>query len=580
MGAWLQRPAQLSGKTAHGQEHRHPGVGEEEEQPVARVGRVERHVGAAGLEHREERRQEVEGARQAEPHPHLRPHPQPAQASGEPPGPQVEVAVGEEIAVQNRRRSPRPPRRPALEVLVEAELRRVDRGGDRGVVPAEEELVPLREGEERQLGDRPLRLRHHPREETFELPEEAEHGVAPEEVGVVAEDGLETRAALLEDERQVELRRPAVAPQGREDEPGEGQVSRAARPACPASGPSLLHDEHHLEERRMFEAPLDRQLLDQLLQGDVLVGIGAEGGLPRLLQDVAEAGPAGEPGAEDESVDEEADQPLDLPVGAPGDRGAHRKVALAGPAEEEGVPGGEESHEEGRLAAPGDLPEALPQGRRQRPAEALAVPGVDRRPREVDRQIEDRRRAGQPLPPVGELGRQHLAGQPPPLPDGEVRVLDGERRERRGAPLEEGPVEGRDLADEDLHRPAVGDDVVHGEEEGVLLRPQAEGQGAEERPGREIEGAPGARREEPLGEPAAHLGRQAGEVDDGEGDRPRRRDHLHRLTARDRESRAERLVPSHHLREGGGEEADLATARQPGAPWGRCRSPARARTGR
>ena len=51
---------------------------------------------------------------------------------------------------------------------------------------------------------------------------------------------------------------------------------------------------------------------------------------------------------------------------------------------------------------------------------------------------------GQPLPPVGELALQHLARQPAPLPDGEVRVLHRQLRQRRRPPS----AEGRDRAAE------------------------------------------------------------------------------------------------------------------------------------
>src|SRR2546422_317345 len=58
------------------------------------------------------------------------------------------------------------------------------------------------------------------------------------------------------------------------------------------------------------------------------------------------------------------------------------------------------------------------------------------------------------------LARERLA-----LPDGEVGVLDGQLRERRGAPRGETLVERGDLAHEHAHRPAVRHDVVHRQEE-------------------------------------------------------------------------------------------------------------------
>ena len=51
----------------------------------------------------------------------------------------------------------------------------------------------------------------------------------------------------------------------------------------------------------------------------------------------------------------------------------------------------------------------------------------------------------------------------------------------------EGRVEGRQLAEEHAHRPAVADDVVHGEERHVLLAAEAQQDGPEQRPGGQVE---------------------------------------------------------------------------------------------
>ena len=52
--------------------------------------------------------------------------------------------------------------------------------------------------------------------------------------------------------------------------------------------------------------------------------------------------------------------------------------------------------------------------------------------------------------------------------DGEVRVLHGQRRQRRGLPGGEGRVERGQLAHQHAHGPAVGDDVVHRQQQHVL----------------------------------------------------------------------------------------------------------------
>ena len=51
----------------------------------------------------------------------------------------------------------------------------------------------------------------------------------------------------------------------------------------------VLERQHHLEQRRAGEVALRVQLVDQLLEGEVLVGVGPQAHLPHLAQQVAEA---------------------------------------------------------------------------------------------------------------------------------------------------------------------------------------------------------------------------------------------------------------------------------------------------
>ena len=75
------------------------------------------------------------------------------------------------------------------------------------------------------------------------------------------------------------------------------------------------------------------------------------------------------------------------------------------------------------------------------------------------------------------------------LPQREISVLDGERRQCGFAPLAEGGVEVAELAKEDTHRPAVGDDVVHADDEDVVVVVAPDEFRAQEGTGLEVEGA-------------------------------------------------------------------------------------------
>ena len=97
-----------------------------------------------------------------------------------------------------------------------------------------------------------------------------------------------------------------------------------------AGGGRVEQLEGDLEERVAAEVAFGLQLLDELFEGEVLVGVGAEGDVVDAGEQLAEGGVAGEVGAQDERVDEEADQRLELGAGAVRDRDADDDVVLAG----------------------------------------------------------------------------------------------------------------------------------------------------------------------------------------------------------------------------------------------------------
>ena len=132
-------------------------------------------------------------------------------------------------------------------------------------------------------------------------------GGGVEQVGVVLE---RARAA-----RRASRRAPAP---GRTWRVGCSTLQRAQRAgpaACSVGMRRVLQGEHHLEERRAAQVALGLELLDQLLEGQVLVGVGAERGLAHAAQQLAEGGVAVEAGAQHERVDEEADEALQSPRG-------------------------------------------------------------------------------------------------------------------------------------------------------------------------------------------------------------------------------------------------------------------------
>ena len=88
----------------------------------------------------------------------------------------------------------------------------------------------------------------------------------------------------------------------------------------------VLQHEHHLEQRMAAQVARGSELLDELLEGQVLVGVGSEGRVAHPREQLAKGRIARQVGAQHQRVDEEPDQALQLGAAAPGDRRADRDV--------------------------------------------------------------------------------------------------------------------------------------------------------------------------------------------------------------------------------------------------------------
>ena len=230
------------------QRHRRRRVRQHEVEPLRRVGRVERYVGAARLQHAEDRRHQPRRALQAHRHPHLRTHPQPAQPLGHRRSPRDQLGVRPRLAVRPHqrfgRRRPRRLRqhqrrqrcghgRRFLHRLRRSSVRRthrrtgrcylhrryrrlVRRGNHRpdrthrrlraAVAPLVEQLPALLHGEQRQLLHRHLGALHRRRQQHPEVPRQALHRRRVEQVRPVApRRGEAAVGRRSEGQREVEL---------------------------------------------------------------------------------------------------------------------------------------------------------------------------------------------------------------------------------------------------------------------------------------------------------------------------------------------------------------------------------------
>ena len=194
---------------------------------------------------------------------------------------------------------------------------------------------------------------------------------------------------------------------------------------------------------------------------------------------------------------------------------------------------------------------------------AAAAEGLDRGTRPVERQGEDRRGAGQGLPPPGEVRLQGAAFEALPLPDREVGVLHGERGQRLL------PVQGRQLAQEDPHdQPSKAMWwTVTSSTCSRLVQPQQGG--PERRPGLQIERPQGLGRGQ-----AERLGlglRERRQVHLGQMQIEPRRDHLHGRSAGRREGGPQDLVPGGDPRDRLAQRLRVEDAARAGPPPACCR---------
>ncbi len=137
---------------------------------------------------------------------------------------------------------------------------------------------------------------------------------------------------------------------------------------------------------------------------------------------------------------------------------------------------------------------------------------LHRRARAIQRQFEQGLLAAQLRRPVGQLPVLFTGFHPVALPEGVVGILDRQRRQRRRLPLAETDVERDQFIHHDLHRPAIGDDVVLGQDQHMVILGHLQQANPEQRPGQQIEQLPGLGLDEVLHGrldlPFARLGRQ------------------------------------------------------------------------
>ena len=132
------------------------GVFQHEAQPLGRIGRVEGHISASGLEHRQQGHDHLEAALHADGHPGIGPHPQFPEVMRQLVGPPVQLRIAQLRILEDHRGCIRAPEHLLLEQLLHALVRGELR---RGVVPLVKHTMTLGPGQDLEFAHRRGRSR-------------------------------------------------------------------------------------------------------------------------------------------------------------------------------------------------------------------------------------------------------------------------------------------------------------------------------------------------------------------------------------------------------------------------------------
>ncbi|MCY1497788.1 hypothetical protein D9M68_317610 [compost metagenome] len=533
------RQRQFGQQVALGQQQPDAAVVEQVGQALAGVFRVEGHIGAAGLEHGQQPHHQLDGTLAGHAHQALRAHTLAAQLVRQAVGAGVELGVGEALAAEGQGRGVRLGGGMGLEQLVNRRVAVVLGGG----VPALHLPGQLIGIQQRQLAHRLLRVGDDAAQQVQPVAHHALGGGALEQVGGVGQRRFQAAGFFQGVQLQVELGGaplPLLA--------AELQAAEAVQ------GGHVGHERlvvvEGLEQRVVAEVALHVQRFHQLLEGQFLMSLGTQGGLLDLLQQLGERQLAVELAAQHLGVDEEADQALGFRAVAVGDGHADANLALAAVARQQHLVAGQQEHEQGDALLPGQRAQLLGQRGVDGELQAHALVAGAGRARVVGREFQQTVLAAEVGGPVVQLALLLAGFQPLALPQGVVAVLDGQRRQLRGLACAEGAVQAGELVDQHVHRPAVGDDVVQGHQQQVLVIRQLHQLQAQQRALLQVEGLLRLFLGALAGTGLAGGGRQQGQVFVGDVQLDGLVDALQRHAVHQVEGGAQGLVARHQGGEG------------------------------
>src|SRR5689334_11233977 len=191
--------------------------------------------------------------------------------------------------------------------------------------------------------------------------------------------------------------------------------------------------------------------------------------LSNLVQQLAKTLISTHLGAYREAVDEEADQAFSFTAITIRDWNADDDVRLSAVAMEQRLKTGQQGHEQRRTFAAAQFPQLVRERVRQGKRVGGAVRLLHRRSRSIQRQLEQLGRAGELLFPISKLLVENLSLEQLALPDRKICILDFQVSQRRRFAGGESRIQCRYLVREETEGPAVGNDVMHDEEQHMFV---------------------------------------------------------------------------------------------------------------
>ncbi len=310
-------------------------------------------------------------------------------------------------------------------------------------------------------------------QQRLEVPAPALDTRRAEQIGGVTQFTQQAAGGILGSvQRQIAIHRAHDRRQRLHDHPVQGLQGRTVVPL-------VVID--HLEQRVVTEAALRRQRLDQLLEWQVLIGLIGQRALAHTRQQGFKGLTPIQRGAHHQGVDEEADQALAFTVAPARNRHADAQVALPAVAIQLHLERRQQQHEQRRPTGLGHLAQAPGQCRLDLEAQHCALAAGPRRTLVVERQLQGRRLTGQALQPIFQLALALARCQQLALPCGAVGVLCRQHRQLSGHAPAMGVVATGELVHQQVHRPAIGDDVVHPQQQQMLIGRQVQQGHAQQR---------------------------------------------------------------------------------------------------